>query len=147
MARLTTGRIVTALAMVLLLVSCGGGDSGEDTGSAPSPPGETAADDTDEIVGGCINPLVDPAKNKVNLVTKGLAFTPATIKAPAGKPITVQYRNKDDLPHTFTVEAIGCDSNTVASGDSVQLTFDMPEGRTEFVCTIHPLMTGRLVAT
>ncbi|HEX2240642.1 MAG TPA: cupredoxin domain-containing protein [Actinomycetota bacterium] len=135
------------MALILLLAACGGGGSGDD-GNAATPPILEEGSPAEDEAGAQEDCLTaEPSGTEIELITRGMAFKPATLKAAAGEVVTVSYTNEDSVPHTFTAEAIGCDSNTVAADDSVQLTFEMPEGTTEFVCTIHPSMKGRLVAT
>jgi plastocyanin len=84
------------------------------------------------------------------LTAQNLKFDVTTLKAPADKPFTVAYDNKDTAPHDFDI--------TDASGTKVfdgkvdqgpaQTTYDVPAlkaGTYKFFCSIHPgTMNGEL---
>src|SRR6266542_4447497 len=62
----------------------------------------------------------------VRVLMEDNTFQPQVLKVPAGSPVTVEVRNH---------------------GDVKTVTFTAPKGATEFSCTWHRGMVGRIVAT
>jgi plastocyanin len=77
----------------------------------------------------------------------GNRFTPATLKLPAGKAVTIEITNADGRAHDFAIEAANLNTGTIQAGAVATATFTVPEGTTEFVCTFHRGMTGTIEAT
>jgi len=71
-------------------------------------------------------------------------FTPAILKLPAGKAVTIEITNADDRAHDFAIEAADLNTGTIQAGAVATATFTVPEGTTEFVCTFHRGMTGTI---
>jgi len=69
-------------------------------------------------------------------------FSPRVITVKAGS--TVTWTNQDSLPHT--VEFDNEESDQLNSGDTYSKTFDAA-GTYEYICGIHPNMTGTVVVT
>ena len=114
-----------ALAVALVLTSCGGGASG-DTGGA-------ASEGTSITVG------TDNAAE--------LKFVPDMVEAPANTPVTLTFNNTSTQPHNLVFqEGITAKTNDlVAAGASETINFTTPAAGTyPFVCTIHPTMVGTL---
>lgn len=69
-----------------------------------------------------------------------------------GDPITVgvgteiRVTNRDTTAHTWTSLAGLFDSETIDPGESFEFTFDTA-GTFEFLCVIHPQMTGTITVT
>ena len=113
-------RVLSVLALVLLLVGCGGGgESTEDGG------GDAAAASSDSAEAGSVT-IAD------------LKYSPADLEVSAGS--TVTWTNDDDAPHTVTFDddAVS-DSEELAKGDEFSATFD-EAGEFSYVCAIHPDM-------
>jgi plastocyanin len=77
----------------------------------------------------------------------GNRFTPATLKLPAGKEVTIEITNTDDRAHDFAIEAADLNTGTIEAGAVATATFTVPEGTTEFACTFHRGMTGTIEVT
>lgn len=107
--------LVLAAGALLLTAACGGGDEGGDSGGGGGTVTVTAAD---------------------------FAFDPSEVTASAGD--TIEFTNEDDAPHTFTAEEAGIDEEAAASGSASISLEGVEAGEYEFVCTIHPEMTGTL---
>lgn len=77
---------------------------------------------------------------------QGFAFQPASIAARAGD--TVIFTNNDAVTHTVTQDPLGSgfQSAPIDPGTTYTLSIDQP-GTYPFFCTIHPGMTGTIVAT
>jgi plastocyanin len=72
-----------------------------------------------------------------------LAFSPASVTVPAGS--TVTWTNHDIPPHDVTF-ADGEQSEQLVNGATYQRTFE-EAGSFDYVCSIHPQMTGRVIVT
>lgn len=83
----------------------------------------------------------------VQLVMDDSAFAPDTLELPAGKEVTIEVINNDDIPHDFTIESIDLSTGLIEAGGVATATFAVPDSVTGFVCTIHPNMTGRMERT
>lgn len=62
----------------------------------------------------------------------------------AAGDVALSFRNTGKAPHTFTIEELAVDESA-GGGETVETTFTAEAGTYEFVCTIHPQMTGELV--
>src|SRR6266542_443229 len=51
-----------------------------------------------------------------------------------------------DKNHHFTIEGLHVSTGAMHHGDVKTVTFTAPKGSTEFSCTWHPGMVGRIVA-
>jgi plastocyanin len=72
----------------------------------------------------------------------GFAFSPATLMVEVGT--TVTWTNSDSAAHTATGDTF--DTGELAQGESGSVTFDT-EGTFNYICSIHPDMTGTIVVT
>lgn len=86
----------------------------------------------------------------VTVTAEQLAFTPTAVTAPAGKPFTIAFVNKDaGIPHNIAIKnAAGAE---VFHGDIVNgvvtKVYQVPAldaGTYPFACSVHPGMTGTL---
>jgi plastocyanin len=64
-------------------------------------------------------------------------FHPKTLRLPAGKVVTLKVVYGAGPPHTFTVDALDCDTGFLAAGDVAFVSFRVPKGTTEFYCAPH----------
>lgn len=69
-------------------------------------------------------------------------YSPATLTVPAGT--TVTWINHDDDVHTVTSSAQAFTSRGIDTDESFSYTFTKP-GTYIYFCTLHPLMTARIV--
>lgn len=81
--------------------------------------------------------------SQVEVVTRDLAFEPASIAATGGETLRVTITNEDDVEHTFTVEDSDVDV-FVAPGASEDAEITVSDAGLAFVCRIHPSMTGTI---
>ena len=133
------------LAMVgaAILSACGGSpvtqptmysSAGQQMSGMPMPQGTSQATDRPTPV----------ATNAVAI--RNFAFSPATITVRAGR--TVTWTNNDQDAHVVVATTPGSPfhSPTLNTGASYRFTFTTP-GRYNYLCTIHPFMTGTVVVT
>ncbi|HEX2756258.1 MAG TPA: cupredoxin domain-containing protein [Candidatus Limnocylindrales bacterium] len=92
-----------------------------------------------------------PGAGGLAISASGVKFDVATLTAPADKPFTIHFDNKDiaGTPHDVDIfDASGAKvvDNKVISAPSVQ-DYPIPPlkaGTYKFACSIHPTMTGQL---
>ena len=77
------------------------------------------------------------------MVIDASRFEPARLAVRVGD--TVEWVNRDVIPHTATARSGAFDSETLAAGASWRLTV-AAKGATAYACRFHPSMTGRIEA-
>ena len=93
-----------------------------------------------------------PAPLTLNVEARALsdtefAFAPTLITAPANTAVSLRFSNPTTVQHTIVVlPPIDHSSDRIIDPDGTdQLDFTTPgPGRYDFVCTVHPEMTGVL---
>jgi plastocyanin len=71
---------------------------------------------------------------------EGIKFNPASVTVKAGDKVT--WTNKDSVGHDVTGDNFKSgDSGGLQNGDTFAQTFDK-KGKFDYVCTVHPGMTG-----
>lgn len=82
------------------------------------------------------------AAASVHTVTiEGMKFTPASLVMKKGD--TVQWVNKDIVPHTATEAKKRFDSGVLQSDGTWKYTASAA-GKFDYVCTFHPMMKGTI---
>jgi amicyanin len=71
-------------------------------------------------------------------------FNPATLSVPVGA--TVTWTNQDEEPHTIASKDGSFHSPGLDTHGSYSFTFTTP-GSYDYICSIHPFMTGTVVVT
>jgi plastocyanin len=129
-----TKKLVAGVSVLFLLLgaACGGDDGGSDDTTTES--SDTGSDTTEDSGGG-----------SVELAASNFAFEPGDLSAAAGD--TIEFTNDDDAPHTFTAADAGIDEEVDAGGSTSISLADVDPGSYDFVCKIHPDMTGTLEVT
>lgn len=150
--RVIPSATLTALAMALIvaLSGCSGGDDGESNGSA-SGGGTTATTTVDTTT-----PPSDSteagddnggAGEDTTLTASDFAWSEDTLRL-SKDTTTLKVTNSDRALHSFTAQSINVDED-VQGGESVDVKIDLSSasGRVDFVCKYHPDMTGKIEVT
>lgn len=76
---------------------------------------------------------------------RAFAFSPSPVIIPVGG--TVRWLNQDPVAHTATSSPAGLfDSGSIAAGGQFDFVFNQA-GTYDYICTIHPSMTGRVIVS
>lgn len=94
-------------------------------------------------------PPPSPGPGDVVIEATALAFSPSTVRVAAGQPFAILLRNGDrTVPHNVEIRH---DGRTVFKGETVPGPRDiryaldpLAPGEYEFLCTLHPTMTGTI---
>jgi plastocyanin len=83
-------------------------------------------------------------EKSVGVTIDNFSFAPASVTVPLGA--TVQWINRDDIPHTVVSDDNGATfkSKALDTDDKFAFTFAKP-GTYSYFCSIHPRMTGKIV--
>jgi plastocyanin len=83
-----------------------------------------------------------PAPAKVHISNFTFGFKALTVKV--GQ--TVTWTNDDDIPHTVVATDKSSRSKVLDTGQSFSFTFTKA-GAFAYFCSLHPMMTGKIVVT
>src|SRR5690348_4366676 len=129
-------------------------------GAAPSPgPMKVADDRLRKVLGlsrvsfhGVNHPIAityvplepeTPTADAYTVAIDNFSFTPGTVTVPVGT--TVEWTNRDDVPHNVVSTAQKFKSPVLDTDEQFSHRFDAP-GTYPYFCSLHPRMTGRIVA-
>jgi plastocyanin len=94
------------------------------------------------------NPNPTPAKGGNAVSISGMAFNPASLSVAAGT--TVTWTNNDAVAHTVTSDTGLFDSGSITAtggyggGGTYSYTFTTT-GTYNYHCTVHPMMTAKII--
>ncbi len=71
-------------------------------------------------------------------------FGPKAVTVKVGQ--TVTWTNEDDIPHTVVATDKSFRSKVLDTGQSFSFTFTKA-GQFAYFCSLHPMMTGKIVVT
>jgi plastocyanin len=78
----------------------------------------------------------------VEITIDNFTFAPATITIEPGT--TVKWLNRDDIPHTVVAKSLTFRSKALDTDDSFSHEFN-ELGETDYFCSLHPHMTGKII--
>ena len=140
--RLTRDMLVVLMVAGGLVAACG---SASQPAASPPPPATSAPmSHAEQTPSSGTDPGTPVAATSLTIAN--FAFAPADATVRVGS--TVTWTNQDQEAHTVTSKDSGgpLRSPTLNGGQSFSYTFTAP-GRYEYLCTIHPFMTGTVVVT
>ena len=121
MRRMRARLVVLPIALSLAVAACGGGDDGGGGGGASAKPCPSDA---------------------VVIKMKDIQFAPKETSAGVGQQVC--WQNEDGVDHDAVAEkGATFKSDLFGKGETFVTKLDKP-GRIEYVCTIHPGMTGTI---
>lgn len=85
-----------------------------------------------------VQPQTEIAENTITI--QNFSFSPGILTVPQGTKVT--WINRDTAVHTVNSDAFN--SSDLRQGDTFEFTFDT-KGSFEYVCGLHPSMTGSIV--
>jgi plastocyanin len=123
--------------LVLTSVACSSGDDGSSGGGATSAAGggETETSEAPASGGG----------GEPDLKAEDFQFDPTELSVASGDTIVVK-NDAPSTPHTFTVTDTDIDESLDPDAE-VDVKIDLDPDTYDFMCTIHPQMTGTLTVT
>jgi len=125
-------KALAAVACLLALAACGDDDADDTTAPADDAPAA-------EAEGG--------AGDVLPVTAADFRFDPDALEAPAGTAVTIELTNDDGVAHTFTIADLDVDiAANPGQSASAEVTVD-EAGEHEWVCRIHPSMSGTLTVT
>jgi plastocyanin len=122
---LSLAAVVVAVFAIVMLAGCSASTPAATPATAPAPSGSgsTAA----------------PAAAGTAVGISNFTFDPVDVTIKAGD--TVTWTNNDSVAHTVT--GTGFDSGSIAAGATYSHKFDTA-GTVDYVCSVHPQMTGKI---
>jgi amicyanin len=85
-----------------------------------------------------------PSQGGTAVSISDFKFNPATLTVPVGT--TVTWTNKDEEPHTIAAKDGSFHSPGMDTNATYSFTFTTA-GSYDYICSIHPFMTGTVVVT
>jgi plastocyanin len=125
--------------LVLTSAACGGDDGGSGGAGATSAETGTVETQTSEPDTGA------EGGGEVEVKAEDFQFDPTDVEVASGDTIAVK-NDSASVPHTFTVTDTDIDESLDPDA-SAKVAIDLDPGTYDFICTIHPQMTGTLTVT
>jgi plastocyanin len=145
MSRRSLSALVAGLALVLAACSSSGSSPAASTAASAAVPStaiSAAPSSAGSPAAGACTETKDAGAVAVSI--KDFAFDPAAISAKVGQVIA--FSNKGFEPHNATLDAGGCATSTLQSGNADGLVFTVA-GTYPFHCTVHTQMHGTITVT
>jgi plastocyanin len=131
--------LIACLALGLVAVGCGGDDDDDGGGGGAAETTEQPSEPAEDTGGG------GGGAKTAEVSMEGIAFEPSESQIAAGG--TVTWTNNESVGHDVTKTSgpgpdfSSGDAGGMGEGDTFKQTFADP-GDYEYVCTVHPNMTG-----
>lgn len=155
--------LVVAIAGALLLAACGDDDSDTETAGSDTPATTVARGQSPATMAGHADGHGDdhageascsPSGTTLSIVASGTKFDKSCLAVPAGQAFTINYENKDRIPHSLVFRKSHSSNENLFPGADV---FTGPKtvtlngtpqqaGTYAYHCTVHPqVMMGTFV--
>jgi plastocyanin len=85
-----------------------------------------------------------PTTTGSTVIVSGYTFSPDPILVRVGTRVV--WKNLDAADHTVTSVSPGIFDNPLPSLGETSITFTVP-GKYDYICTIHPYMTGSVIVS
>lgn len=112
------------------------------TPTTPATPTTPTTPTTPAIPATPATPTTPVTQGPNEVWVQGFSFNPATITVKVGT--TVSWTNKDNDQHDVTSDTGIFSRQIILGGPSFNYTFDKP-GTYNYVCGVHPGMTGKVI--
>jgi plastocyanin len=149
---------LTIVASALLIAACSSASPGWTYAPPTVPPPSQPAPSGEATVAPQPTPVESAAPSAgtggggdvVQIAALNIAWEQTEVSAPAGKPFTIHFNNKDaGIPHNVAIkDASGMEmfKGDIVTGP-IETDYKVPAlaaGTYQFVCTVHPNMVGTL---
>jgi uncharacterized membrane protein/plastocyanin len=84
------------------------------------------------------------AEERIVVVMEDASFKTEEITLTEGRKTTIEVVNNDSMPHDFAIDSLDLNSGTVEPGQTVVMPVVATRDASEFVCTFHSGMKGRI---
>jgi plastocyanin len=149
MSRRSFSALIVGFALVLAACSSSGSSPAASTAASAAVPTAEASTPVSAAPSSGGSPAAGActetkAAGAVAVSIKDFEFAPPAISAKVGQ--VVAFSNKGFEPHNATLDAGGCATSTLQSGNSDGLVFTAA-GTYPFHCTVHTQMHGTITVT
>jgi plastocyanin len=144
-ARIRTASFLLAAFVTLAAAACGDGSEGGGDVVPSDDGGDVITPSPQDASAGCTPETATDLSgdDPFSITAQGFRWAPDCVRASGAASITVV--NEDAVDHTFTIPGTQVDAplpgNETFNGESAGLE----PGTYEFLCTIHPTMTGTII--
>ncbi len=83
----------------------------------------------------------------VEVVMVDSVFEPNRLELEAGTDVTLEVTNDGDTGHDFTIDSLDLSTGVIEPGGVMTATIAVPDGTSQFRCTLHGGMEGEIVGT
>lgn len=140
--------VAVLLSSGVLPIGGGAGTGGEAPAPSGQQPGEEPGGGTGQQPGGAPG---EAPEADVRISARNIAFLESAVDAPAGRPFTIAFDNRENVPHNVAIrDDAGSELFTgeIFNGPAVRVyeVPALPAGVYTFACSVHPNMTGTLTA-
>lgn len=146
-------RSLAAILTVLAVAACSSAAPGWTYAPAPSATPVPSVEASGPVVASG-EPAGSPAAGTIELTAQNIAFDKSELQVPADTAFQIVFHNQDaSVPHDVAIHEGSPTGAEVFKGDVFPgvdtKTYDVPAlkaGTYGFLCTVHPNMTGTLIA-
>ena len=127
------------LAVSIVLAACGGGTSAAPSSAPSAAPSSAASAEPSQGGPVACAPAASDADFAQTVTIKDFTMNPTSVTIKVGE--AVAWTNDDSASHTATMDDVDCSTDSIASGTTAKLVFNVA-GTYTYHCRIHASMTG-----